>query len=432
MRKVSFAFVTTLLIIVVSALLTGCLEQNRAPQIKSITVEPTTTIYAGQEATITVVAEDPDGDSLTYQWQHTGTATLTSNGNIAKFTAQAFGEYIVTVTVSDGKGGTITNRVTINVVDPDNQDPTITSLATDKQEAVLGEDVNLVVVAEDQDGDNLTYNWETNDGIITQKENEPNKATFLPGKVGNNVVKVIVTDGRGGRAEKTITIVGTEKPKVVYIDTRTESQYTQSNLTKIRDYFVNKGYTVNFVTECTTTSAEFIFIQNGATYTTNELKLIKDFVYRGGKLIISSMSDYQDKGNTESMNAILKELNAPVEFNDDQVEDSQNKVTGVYDIKAPWNDGDIKFYSTCSIIVNDPQKAKILVKSYETANSVDKDGKEDKKPVTPPIPLVVEFTYGLGTVKALGTAGVYSNFDFDKTGFKNEEFIKTVLVGLGN
>ncbi len=195
----------------------------------------------------------------------------------------------------------------------------------------------------------------------------------------------------------------------------------------------SKGYEVNFVEKFETLSGEFLFIQNGKEYSKEELELVKDFVYRGGKLIISSQSDYQDKVNTESMNAILKKLDAPIEFNDDEVQDSVNKAgNNAFDIKASWNGGDIKFYSSCSIIVNDPQKTDVLVKSYETATSVDRDGKADEKPVTAPIPLVVEFKYGLGTVKALGTAGVYSNYDFDKAGFKNEEFIKTVLVGLGN
>ncbi len=409
----------------------GC-EMNQAPQIVSTVLSPEIKVVdLNEEVVITVNAKDPNNDPMNYVWTSTG-GILVSKDNTATFTAEKYGEYTITVKVSDNKGGTTSVQKTILVADKNNNPPVVKNLSSNLQEAEIGAEIEISASAQDPDNEDITFEWQTSDGLVLQSESDSAKAIFLPGKVGNNVVKVIVRDSRGGRTEQTLTIVGKPKPKVAYIDIRSGFQYSKDKLTKLESYLKSKGYEVNFVSKFETLSGEFLFIQNGREYTEAELEFVKDFVYRGGKLIISSMSDYQDKGNTESMNAILKELNAPVEFNDDQVEDSQNKVTGVYDIKVNWQGGDIKFYSSCSLILTDPKNAKIVVQSYGTAVSVDKDGKSDTKKVSAPIPLVVEFKYGLGVVKVLGTAGVYSDYDFDRSGFKNAEFVKNYLVGLEN
>ncbi len=68
--------------------------------------------------TFTATANDPDGDTLAYSWQHFGsTGTKIVSPNAAVITRQftTAGSYVVTCTVSDMKGGTTTRNQLITV-----------------------------------------------------------------------------------------------------------------------------------------------------------------------------------------------------------------------------------------------------------------------------------------------------------------------------
>ncbi|MCK5566645.1 MAG: PKD domain-containing protein, partial [Actinomycetia bacterium] len=96
------------------ALSWGCPIPNNPPEISEITIIPGN--YApGVEYPIPVVASDPDGDSLTYQWSVTGGSILDDTSNPMKWTTFAPGDYEVTVIVEDGKGGTDTKTETVSV-----------------------------------------------------------------------------------------------------------------------------------------------------------------------------------------------------------------------------------------------------------------------------------------------------------------------------
>ena len=61
-------------------------------------------------------ATDPDGDELTYQWEHDATG-LTFSGAIQTDLPLELGTHSFTLTVDDGNGGTATDTVTITVED---------------------------------------------------------------------------------------------------------------------------------------------------------------------------------------------------------------------------------------------------------------------------------------------------------------------------
>ena len=82
----------------------GCELENQNPVISEITVMGTK--YISRTYGLGVSASDPDGDSLTYNWTVTGgTIDDTSAQNINWTTPSTYGNYIISVTVSDGKGG---------------------------------------------------------------------------------------------------------------------------------------------------------------------------------------------------------------------------------------------------------------------------------------------------------------------------------------
>ena len=87
---------------------------NIPPTITSVTPNPES-LMPGESGTVGCIASDADGDTLTYEWTATG-GTFSGTGNSVTWTAPATeGVYTVSVTVSDGKGGTATESCEIIV-----------------------------------------------------------------------------------------------------------------------------------------------------------------------------------------------------------------------------------------------------------------------------------------------------------------------------
>ncbi|MEO7189653.1 MAG: OmpA family protein [Vicinamibacterales bacterium] len=91
--------------------------QNRPPTVRAA-CDPCT-VEVGRTSTISADAQDPDGDALTYQWR-TQAGTITNpTARQSPWTApNQPGPVPVTVTVNDGKGGTASDTVTIQVTRP--------------------------------------------------------------------------------------------------------------------------------------------------------------------------------------------------------------------------------------------------------------------------------------------------------------------------
>jgi outer membrane protein OmpA-like peptidoglycan-associated protein len=91
--------------------------QNRAPTVKA-RCEPCV-VEVGRTSTVTADANDPDGDSLAYKWSApTGTFANPSERQTIFTCPPAAGSVPVTVTVTDGKGGTASDTITIQCVAP--------------------------------------------------------------------------------------------------------------------------------------------------------------------------------------------------------------------------------------------------------------------------------------------------------------------------
>ena len=72
----------------------------------------------GATVTFTATASDADGDTLAYQWQHWGDTSVrivSPNSPVITRTFGTAGSYVVSCTVSDMKGGTITREKLIIV-----------------------------------------------------------------------------------------------------------------------------------------------------------------------------------------------------------------------------------------------------------------------------------------------------------------------------
>jgi peptidoglycan-associated lipoprotein len=89
--------------------------QNHPPTVRA-RCEPCT-VYVGQTSTVTADASDPDGDPLTYAWSAPAGSITSPSSRSTPWTApMQEGPVPVTVRVSDGKGGTASDTVTIQVI----------------------------------------------------------------------------------------------------------------------------------------------------------------------------------------------------------------------------------------------------------------------------------------------------------------------------
>jgi len=114
---------STVIFVLLILIFSGCGgEENSPPMIHLFEANPTS-VEAGDEVTLTVLATDDDGDNLSYIYQP-GTGKITGTGDTVKWTApNTPGKYSIKVNVSDGKEYAY-NDVNITVIEQKEQEPT--------------------------------------------------------------------------------------------------------------------------------------------------------------------------------------------------------------------------------------------------------------------------------------------------------------------
>jgi len=97
-------------------ILIGCGDsENNPPVIKEITVS-NVEIAPGEEATINIVALDPDGDNLTYEYETDG-GEIKGSGKTVQWKAMKEGTYLIKVTVCDNCNNKVQSSISITVRD---------------------------------------------------------------------------------------------------------------------------------------------------------------------------------------------------------------------------------------------------------------------------------------------------------------------------
>lgn len=110
--RLSFLAIATVLMFTA-----GCKKANNIPMVTSVMVNPTA-VDAGQTASVSVTATDLDNDPLIYSYQVNGGAIQAPGTGPAVqwISPSTEGAYSVTVTVTDGQGGSAmgTGALTVN------------------------------------------------------------------------------------------------------------------------------------------------------------------------------------------------------------------------------------------------------------------------------------------------------------------------------
>jgi hypothetical protein len=181
---------------------------DHQPVIASLEAKPEKVIALGG-CQITCNATDPNGDELSYGWSSSG-GGITGEGATVTWTSPvSAGSYNVTVTVSDDRGGEVTDYVTITV--RANSPPTITSLVASATWPSPSSSVQVTCTASDSDNDEISYDWAASGGDISGTGAVVNWTA--PQEAGTYNITVVVRDGYGGEDTGSIPfIVGLGPP----------------------------------------------------------------------------------------------------------------------------------------------------------------------------------------------------------------------------
>ncbi len=200
----------------------GCAPNNNLPEI--ISLETGAEVIGPSESSlIECLAFDQDGDILTYNWTaDEGKVTnVTQNGASIAWTApKAEGLYNIMVIVLDGKEGNETEgnntgvSASIAIRVKDNHEPVITELVVAPEWVLISDSCQIELSAEDQDGDKLSYEWVAEKGKISGTGQTVEWTA--PGSPGLYEIVVIVSDGFGKEAKRTISISVSQYPPPGY------------------------------------------------------------------------------------------------------------------------------------------------------------------------------------------------------------------------
>ena len=181
---------------------------NQPPTVSTITLNPAVAeVSKNATVQLTASASDPDGDDIQYLWAATGGGFDSAEGARAVWRApEMTGSFGVTLTVTDGKGGTATAQQTFTVIQ--NEAPVITGLSADPTSVGSGGRLTVSAVAEDSDGDTLAYKWEADGGTLT---GVGSSVTWVapevgPGEKTDYAITLTVDDGRGGYDAETVAV----------------------------------------------------------------------------------------------------------------------------------------------------------------------------------------------------------------------------------
>jgi cytochrome c len=130
---------------------------NATPVITSATATPTSG-FAPLAVSLAAAATDADNDALTYSWDFDGNGSADATGATASTTFTTSGAKTVKLTVSDGKGGTATKDIPVQVLAADNDSAKLRALVFSKTAGFRHDSIPTAIAAIQQLG--TQKNWQ--------------------------------------------------------------------------------------------------------------------------------------------------------------------------------------------------------------------------------------------------------------------------------
>ena len=276
-----------------------------------------------------VAATDADGDTLTYTLGGTDADAFGIVNTIGQLQTSAAldyetkNTYAVTVSVSDGKGGTDSINVTINITDvnedPTNNAPTFTegdsTTRSVAENTTAGTNIGNAIAATDADGDPLTYTLGGTDAdafSIVSTTGQLQTSATLDYETPPNAytVTVSVSDSNGGTDSITVTISVTDAndaPVFADGDTATrsiaENAASGTNIGTPVKATDQDGDTLTYTLSGTDAASFSIANTSGQLQTSAAL----DWETKASYSVTVSVSD--GKGGTDSINVTINVTN---------------------------------------------------------------------------------------------------------------------------
>ena len=180
-------------------------QLNTWPTVSQVTASPAWVVL-GQPTALAASASDSDGDALTYAWTSTCAGTFSNASASPSFLLSGqpgTSACTMTVTVSDGRGGSTSGDVTMPVGTPTvSQAPIIVSTVQSASLVGPNATVNLFVQAADPEGAALTFTWSDQAGTLSGQADTSSTSQVVwtaPASVsGDWSITVVVGDGSGG------------------------------------------------------------------------------------------------------------------------------------------------------------------------------------------------------------------------------------------
>ncbi len=189
---------------------------NHPPVIQDFAAEEVL-MLPEEKTAVSCTASDPDGDPLMYFWLASDGELSTTEGdtNWTYWTAPVYtGDFTISITVSDGRGGSDSASISIPVLE--NRPPVIRAIDVASPTLQRSQTTTISCLAEDPDGDSLSYVWLADGGQIT---GSGSVVTWnAPATDGTYEIRVQVKDSKGTTVGKstTITVKNPEGSTIIY------------------------------------------------------------------------------------------------------------------------------------------------------------------------------------------------------------------------
>ncbi|MFT3970689.1 MAG: PKD domain-containing protein [Micropruina sp.] len=156
------------------------------------------------------VSSDPDGTISSYEWNFGDGHTEITTSPTTDHTYAAGGHFVITLKVTDNRGGTNSTTREVDTTTPSNQDPTAaftTSVSKLK--------VTFTEGSTDPDGTIASYLWDFGDGTTSTAKNPPVK-TYVSAGTFTVTLTVIDDVGETDAVSHDVTTVANVKPTAAF------------------------------------------------------------------------------------------------------------------------------------------------------------------------------------------------------------------------
>lgn len=210
---------------------------NSAPTVSTI---PTQSTVRGTNKTVALSSyfSDVDGDALTYSASSNAVsvATVAVSGSILTITPAGLGSATITVTASDGKGGTVSTNFTVTVT---NQAPIGTTLPNQSGTKAAPVSLNVAPYFSDADGDALTFTASSSDAGIAVATISGATLSITSKALGTATITVTANDGKGATKASSFMFTVVNAPPTVNLETGDNQTLYENSL------FIINGSTVD-------------------------------------------------------------------------------------------------------------------------------------------------------------------------------------------